>query len=1021
MTVVQAKTKTSKMIESYLNSQSYQEEFRAVMCEMLDKFGEEIFNLSGIGEQLDINQAMKKMANASSVANGSIDSNANAGGTTAVTIASEFAKPHALIQSYYRLWKWLKKNRGLDIANEFVEAQLSGKIYVNDMHYISYPAPYSYYGKSVIVVKYRGQILYLNMEDLFNLFSEYVEILPDRETIDLTHVNIQVLDSGNKFVNLTRVLRHKSHCGLLKFETKNGFTTIVTEDHPVILEDGSEKYARDINIGDRLMKSDCKFDIFDSQDNSIDRTKYIIGFVVGDGYKCKGTKGHENYQLSIKQKDLENHKVYDFIQQECSFSANNIKEDGTGAQMVKFGDKCWTCKNANINYGAQNKVMPSDILNWNRNEILSFIAGLIDSDGCVNPKNGMIDIRIAAYSVVQQVAEILRSLGFKRVRTSLMDITQKSYQFKSNLDMYRVSFVVDENSLDLVSYSDKLSAKRDLVLRERGVDGRFETNEVLKIRSMEEEYVYDITTETGHFHCQGLIQHNCYNHSCLTIAQKGLIGLDTKNDTKPPKYLRSYFDIREAYLLVAGNSTAGATGIANLIVVSTIFLKKMIDSGFVDSHVHLNSEEDCWQYYKEELTSFIYRLNQACRGGSQSLFTNVSIFDKHFLENIIPNTFVMIDDNVYMTDFETVKRAQEVYIDIMLEEAKRVVHTFPVTTACFSTKLNEGTGKYDIQDKEFLDFICEKNEATGFINLYGGDTSILSSCCRLRSDTSNQFFNSFGGASDQIGSMGVVAINLPQLAFRFIKDEEGFETELADLVTLAQEVNYAKRCLLQSSIKKGHLPLYSNGYMDLGKQFSTVGFIGLYEACEIMGYDNTSDEGVKFGLHILDVINTINDEIAHKYKIPVNLEGIPGENTCVKLAVKDKVLGFNNQYKMYSNQFIPLSKRCNIFDRVKLSGAYDSQCSGGSIMHITIDSKVSKETMKDFVISTLGAGVKYFAFNYKINQCKDCSHIFVGEHEVCPECGSKELEKFTRVVGFLTKISQWSQTRQEEDRQGYTL
>lgn len=655
MTVVQAKTKTSKMIESYLNSQSYQEEFRAVMCEMLDKFGEEIFNLSGIGEQLDINQAMKKMVNASSVANGSIDSNANAGGTTAVTIASEFAKPHALIQSYYRLWKWLKKNRGLDIANEFVEAQLSGKIYVNDMHYISYPAPY------------------------------------------------------------------------------------------------------------------------------------------------------------------------------------------------------------------------------------------------------------------------------------------------------------------------------------------------------------------------------CYNHSCLTIAQKGLIGLDTKNDTKPPKYLRSYFDIMEAYLLVAGNSTAGATGIANLIVVSTIFLKKMIDSGFVDSHVHLNSEEDCWQYYKEELTSFIYRLNQACRGGSQSLFTNVSIFDKHFLENIIPNTFVMIDDNVYMTDFETVKRAQEVYIDIMLEEAKRVVHTFPVTTACFSTKLNEETGKYDIQDKEFLDFICEKNEATGFINLYGGDTSILSSCCRLRSDTSNQFFNSFGGASDQIGSMGVVAINLPQLAFRFIKDEEGFETELADLVTLAQEVNYAKRCLLQSSIKKGHLPLYSNGYMDLGKQFSTVGFIGLYEACEIMGYDNTSDEGVKFGLHILDVINTINDEIAHKYKIPVNLEGIPGENTCVKLAVKDKVLGFNNQYKMYSNQFIPLSKRCNIFDRVKLSGAYDSQCSGGSIMHITIDSKVSKETMKDFVISTLGAGVKYFAFNYKINQCKDCSHIFVGEHEVCPECGSKELEKFTRVVGFLTKISQWSQTRQEEDRQGYTL
>ena len=132
------------MIQNYLNSQSYQEDFRLFMEQMLDKYGVEIFNLSGIGTQLDMNQAIKRMANSNSVANGSIDSNANAGYTTAITIMHEIAKPAALMQSYYRIWKWLKKNRNLETANQFVEAQLTGAFYVNDMHYISYPMPYCY-------------------------------------------------------------------------------------------------------------------------------------------------------------------------------------------------------------------------------------------------------------------------------------------------------------------------------------------------------------------------------------------------------------------------------------------------------------------------------------------------------------------------------------------------------------------------------------------------------------------------------------------------------------------------------------------------------------------------------------------------------------------------------------------------------------------------------------------------------------------------------------------------------------
>ena len=643
-----------ELIKNFINSQSYQNEFKEVMLAMLDKYGVKIFTLSGIGEQLDINKAIKKMANANSVANGSIDANANAGVTTAVTIMHEITKPHALIQSYYRLWKWLKKNRSLEMANEFIEAQITGKFYVNDMHYISYPAPY------------------------------------------------------------------------------------------------------------------------------------------------------------------------------------------------------------------------------------------------------------------------------------------------------------------------------------------------------------------------------CYNHSCLTIATQGLIGIDDKNNTVPPKYLRSYFDIIEAYLLIAGSSTAGATGISNLLVVASVFLKKMIQSGYVDSHVKLSSEEDCWQYFKEELTSFIYKLNQPARG-NQSLFTNVSIYDNKFLETIVPETILFIDGEMYGTDIETVKKVQEIYLDIMNEESERVVHTFPVTTACFASKYNDKTGKNEILDQDFLEFICKKNEKNGFINMYSGDTATLSSCCRLRSDKNNAFFNSFGGASDSIGSMGVVCINLPQLAYKFKDNYEALKLELVHLVELAQEVNYAKRLMLKKAIKSGHLPLYTNGYMDLSKQFSTTGFVGLYNLVEILGEDIATENGLKIAEDILSIIEDTNEHISEKYKLPVNLEGIPAENTANKLALKDKVLGYNNEYDLYSNQFIPLSKRCNLLDRIKLSAVLDQKCSGGSIMHVTVDNKINLDTMKDIVMSIIESGVKYFAFNYEINQCKDCGTIFVGKHTHCPKCNNENIERYMRVVGFLTKKSSWSDARQAEDRQYYNF
>ena len=758
--VEEVKPKKLTKIEKLIAAHSFQVEFKECLANIERKYGFELFQISGIGKQLDMNWFAKQFfGRKTNTADVSVDSNSNVGLKNTVIYDQELSKPLKLIGSYYRMWKGLKKKYGLEYANEAVRKQLTGEIYINDFHGFQSNFFYSYYPRTVITIKYRGVVETITLEDLFRRFENMVKVYPDRETVDLSNTNIFVLDKGNKYVKLTHVLRHRPHNDLIKFETKNGMTTIVTEDHPVILEDGSEKQALDVVKGDRLMMSDCKYDIFDSNDHEINRTKYLVGFAIGDGFLTRGS--NDSYsQVSISQKNIGEHKVYEYICSESPNTANTIHPAGYGnrQEAVIFGDRCWVCKNANIGKKAQNKCLPTDILNWNKVEILSLLAGLIDSDGCVNPENGVVDIRICGFAAVQQVADILRSLGFERVRTSLMNTTQRMGSFGSNYDMFRVSFVV--NDIDLINFSDKLTKHKEVVLRERGKDGRYETNEVLKIVPLQQErpeFVYDITTETGHFHCQGMIQHNCYNYSTLDTARKGIPrGIDAEA-SRPTKYLNTFMEHLQLFCIHAGSSSLGAVGLADLLLTVSAYANRVLTVKG-DQHVTFASEEDCWTYIKEKLTNFIYFLNQPNRI-VQSLFSNVSIYDDKFLDTLVEYYFIEDGDNIYFAEKDIVKKIQKIFIETMNEVMEQRITTFPVVTACFSLDENR-----DIQDEEFLRWVLDVDKKFRFINLYGGATSTLSSCCRLRSDKTNKYMNSIGSGSTRIGSLGVCTQNLPRLA-----------------------------------------------------------------------------------------------------------------------------------------------------------------------------------------------------------------------------------------------------------------
>lgn len=280
-----------------------------------------------------------------------------------------------------------------------------------------------------------------------------------------------------------------------------------------------------------------------------------------------------------------------------------------------------------------------------------------------------------------------------------------------------------------------------------------------------------------------------------------------------------------------------------------------------------------------------------------------------------------------------------------------------------------------------------------------------------------QYSNSFGSGSTKVGSLGVVTLNLPRVAYENMNNEEHFIARIKSLTEDTARINNAKRNILQKRIDNGNLPLYTHGFINLKKQYSTTGICGLNEACAIMGYDILTDEGVEFAKRIIGAINEVTEKAERQYGAPHNCEQIPAEATAVKLAQKDKLLKIqveNFEYDLYSNQFIPLVTNADLLDRIEIQGKLDKHFSGGAICHLNVETRLNdKEKMKSLIETAANKGVIYFAINYNIQKCED-EHITVGKKETC-DCGKKITDNFTRVVGFLVNTKAFNKKRREID------
>ena len=499
----------------------------------------------------------------------------------------------------------------------------------------------------------------------------------------------------------------------------------------------------------------------------------------------------------------------------------------------------------------------------------------------------------------------------------------------------------------------------------------------------------------------------CYAYDLTRLATEGLFFLNNYN-SQPPQHLTTYLDDVIEFVSYMCNRSSGAVGLPNLLIWSFYFWKKDCETNYCI--------KDKDYYLRQSFQKLIYRLNQPFLRVDQSSFTNVSIFDRNYIEGLFGG--VEFPDDTLVVDYtDEIIEHQKIFMEVISEIRKENMFTFPVLTYSLLYKNNK------FVDEPFARWCSDHNTEWNDSNFFISDNvATLSNCCRLLSDTSklDAFINSIGGTALSIGSVKVNTTNLMRIFYETGNNEVEYLKLLEHRIKLCCKTLDCIRHIIQRNIEKGLLPNYQNGGMEISKQYCTVGILGLFEVIKAFGYTTTdefgytsyTDEGIGFASKIFEVINNIKDSFTTEYSL--NVESVPAERCAIVLCAKDRTL-FKPKTDtfIYSNQWIPLTEKCTLSEKLKLSSILDKKCGGGAIAHINISNNFpNTDAAWDMLNKIAQAGVIYFAFNTKINECKN-HHGFVGT-DICPNCGEPVFDTYQRIVGFLVPSRNYSKDRYKE-------
>ena len=526
-----------------------------------------------------------------------------------------------------------------------------------------------------------------------------------------------------------------------------------------------------------------------------------------------------------------------------------------------------------------------------------------------------------------------------------------------------------------------------------------------------------------HIHDLNIISVYCVGWDLKDLLSEGFTGVEGKVASKPAKHFRTALGQMVNFLYTMQGESAGAQAFSNFDTLLAPFVR----------YDGLNYEQ-----VKQALQEFVFNMNVPTRVGFQTPFSNVTmdlVVPSYYKDQCVIIGGEMMEETYgeFQKEMNMINKA---FFEVMMEgDASGRVFTFPIPTYNITKDFDwdnpELNGLWEMTAKYGIPYF------SNFINSDMNPEDARSMCCRLRIDNRQLEYRGGGlfGSNPLTGSIGVVTINLPKIGYQVSNKEEFFEV-LKDRMEVAKASLEIKRKLLERLTDAGLYP-YTKFYLrDIKSRFgvywknhfSTIGLVGMNEACEnLLNCGIASEEGHKFAIEVMDYMRDLIVKFQEETGNNYNLEATPAEGTSYRLAKLDKKnlidikCANDDEYysqsaePYYSNSTqLPVNCTDDIFELLDHQDDLQTKYTGGTVVHIFAGERINDiTTMKNLVKKICeNYHLPYFTFSPTFSVCPTHGYI-AGEHETCPNCGS-ECEIYSRIVGYIRPVKQWNKGKKAE-------
>ena len=527
-----------------------------------------------------------------------------------------------------------------------------------------------------------------------------------------------------------------------------------------------------------------------------------------------------------------------------------------------------------------------------------------------------------------------------------------------------------------------------------------------------------------HIHDLSMLTGYCAGWSLKQLLLEGLGGVTGKITSSPAAHLSTLCNQMVNFLGIMQNEWAGAQAFSSFDTYLAPFVK-------IDNLTY--------KQVKQCLQSFIFGVNTPSRWGTQAPFTNIT------LDWVVPNDMAELNAIVggkecnfkYKDCVKEMAMINKAFIEIMIEgDANGRGFQYPIPTYSI-------TKDFDWSDTENNRLLFEMTAKYGtpyFSNYINSDmqpSDVRSMCCRLRLDLRELRKKSGGffGSGESTGSVGVVTINMPRIAY-LATDEKDFYTRLEKLMNIAARSLKIKRNFISKLLDAGLYP-YTKRYLGtFNNHFSTIGLVGMNEAClnaRWLRKDLTHKEAQDFTVDVLNFMRNKLSDYQVQYGDLYNLEATPAESTAYRLAKHDKkrypdiiTAGDNDEDKVpyYTNSsHLPVGYTDDIFKALDIEDRFQTLYTSGTVFHTFLGQKLPDWKSCMNLVRKIAENYKlpYFTMSPTYSVCKEHGYL-KGEQWVCPHCG-KPTEVYSRITGYYRPLQNWNDGKAQEfeDRKEYVL